>query len=41
VRAGDIVATIVGMFTATSLAGGREQLDRMFDLLTDAVRRRQ
>jgi AcrR family transcriptional regulator len=40
VHAEDIVATIVGMFTATSLAGGREQLDRMFDLLTDAVRRR-
>jgi hypothetical protein len=29
------------MFTATSPAGGREQLDRMSDLLTDAVRRRQ
>ena len=41
VHAEDIVATIVGMFTATSLAGGREQLDRMFDLLTDAVRRRR
>jgi Transcriptional regulator SbtR-like, C-terminal domain len=40
VHAEDIVATIVGMFTAISLAGGREQLDRMFDLLTDAVRRR-
>jgi hypothetical protein len=39
VRAEDIVATIVGMFTATSLTGGREQLDRMFDLLMDAVRR--
>ena len=38
VRADDIVATIVGMFTATSLAGGREQLQRMFDLLMDAVR---
>ena len=38
-RAEDIVATIVGMFTATSLTGGREQLDRMFDLLMDAVRR--
>ena len=41
VHAEDIVATIVGMFTATSLEGGREQLDRMFDLLTDAVRRRR
>jgi hypothetical protein len=30
---------IVGMFTATSLAGGHEQLERMFDLLMDAVRR--
>jgi AcrR family transcriptional regulator len=41
VRAGDIVATIVGMFTATSLAGGHEQLERMLDLLVDAVRIRQ
>jgi AcrR family transcriptional regulator len=39
VRADDIVATVVGMFTATSLAGGREQLGRMLDLLMDAVRR--
>jgi AcrR family transcriptional regulator len=39
VRPGDIVAMIVGMFTATSLAGGHEQLERMFDLLMDAVRR--
>ena len=39
VRPEDIVAMIVGMFTATSLAGGREQLERMFDLLVDAVRR--
>ena len=39
VRPEDIVALIVGSFTATSLAGGREQLDRMFDLLLDAVRR--
>ncbi|HBW19119.1 MAG: TetR/AcrR family transcriptional regulator [Streptosporangiaceae bacterium] len=38
VRADDIVATIVGMFTATSLAGGHEQLERMLDLLMDAVR---
>ena len=30
---------IVGAFTATSLAGGQEQLERMFDLLVDAVRR--
>jgi hypothetical protein len=27
------------MFTATSLAGGHEQLERMLDLLMDAVRR--
>lgn len=39
VRAEDVVATIVGMFTATSLAGGQEQLERMLDLLMDAVRR--
>ena len=39
VRPEDIVAMIVGSFTATSLAGGREQLERMLDLLMDAVRR--
>ena len=39
VRAEDIVATVVGMFAATSLAGGQEQLHRMLDLLMDAVRR--
>jgi hypothetical protein len=39
VRAEDVVAIIVGMFTATSPAGGHEQLERMFDLLMDAVRR--
>lgn len=38
VRAEDVVATIVGMCTATSLAGGHEQLERMLDLLMDAVR---
>ena len=38
VHAEDVVATIVGMFTATSLAGGDEQLERMLDLLIDAVR---
>jgi len=27
------------MFAATSHAGGHEQLDRMFNLLADAVRR--
>lgn len=40
VRPEDIVAMIVGMFAATSLAGGHEQLGRMFDLLMDAVRAR-
>ena len=39
VRPEDVVVMIVGMFTATSIAGGREQLERMFDLLVDAVRR--
>ncbi len=39
VRAEDIVATVVGMFAATSLAGGHEQLHRMLDLLMDAIRR--
>lgn len=39
VRAEDVVAMIVGTFTATSLAGGNEQRQRMFDLLMDAVRR--
>ena len=39
VRPEDIVAMIVGMFTATSLAGDHKQLERMFDLLMDAVRR--
>ncbi|HVX43680.1 MAG TPA: helix-turn-helix domain-containing protein [Mycobacteriales bacterium] len=38
VRADDIVASIVGMFAATSLAGGQEQLERMLNLLADAVR---
>jgi AcrR family transcriptional regulator len=40
VRPQDVVAMIVGMFTATSIAGGREQLERMFDLLMDALRGR-
>jgi AcrR family transcriptional regulator len=38
VRADDIVATIVGMFAATAHVGGREQLQRMLDLLMDALR---
>ncbi|WP_033292943.1 TetR/AcrR family transcriptional regulator [Amycolatopsis jejuensis] len=39
VRADDIVASVVGMFAATSLAGGQDQLARMLDLLIDAVRK--
>ena len=40
VRAEDVVALTVGMFTATpSIDDGREQLERMFGLLLDAVRR--
>jgi hypothetical protein len=38
VHAEDVVASVVGMCTATSLAGGNEQLERMLDLLVDAVR---
>ena len=38
VHAEDVVASVVGMCTATSLAGGHEQLERMLDLLVDAVR---
>jgi len=38
VRAEDIVVTIVGMFSAISVAGGPEQLQRMLDLLMDAIR---
>jgi AcrR family transcriptional regulator len=34
----DVVTMIVGIFTATSVAGGRGQLERMFDLLMDAIR---
>jgi AcrR family transcriptional regulator len=39
IRPEDIVAMVVGAFTATSLDGGQEQRGRMFDLLVDAVRR--
>jgi AcrR family transcriptional regulator len=38
VRPEDVVAMIVGVFTATSPDGGSEQRGRMFDLLVDAVR---
>jgi AcrR family transcriptional regulator len=40
VRPDDVVAMVVGTFTATSVAGGREQLERMFDLVVDAARAR-
>jgi AcrR family transcriptional regulator len=40
VRPEDVVAMTVGAFTATSLDGGHEQLNRMLDLLMDAIRRR-
>lgn len=39
VHAADVVATIVGMFTSTSLTDDDAQLPRMLDLLMDAVRR--
>jgi AcrR family transcriptional regulator len=40
VRAADVVAMTVGMFTATpSIDDGHEQLARMFGLLLDALRR--
>ncbi|MFE2069597.1 TetR/AcrR family transcriptional regulator [Streptomyces sp. NPDC059467] len=38
VRAEDLVIALVGIFTTTSPADGREQLDRLLDLLMDAVR---
>jgi len=38
VRPEDVVAMIVGIFTATSIAGGQEQRERMFDLVVDGVR---
>lgn len=37
-RAEDLVTAIVGVVTATEIAGGREQLGRLFDLLLDGVR---
>ncbi|WP_411978620.1 hypothetical protein [Streptomyces sp. N50] len=39
VQADDVVATLVGMITTTSLVGEHDQLGRMLDLLMDAVRR--
>jgi AcrR family transcriptional regulator len=41
VRPEDVVAMLVGAFTARSPDGGEEQRGRMFDLLTDAVKRSQ
>ena len=38
VRPEDVVAMVVGAFSATSLDAGHEQRSRMFDLLVDAVR---
>ena len=38
VRPEDLVAMVVGAFTATSLDGGQGQLKRILDLLVDAVR---
>jgi AcrR family transcriptional regulator len=37
-RAEDLVTAVVGMVSATSIAGGHEQLGRLFDLLIDGVR---
>lgn len=37
-QAEDLVAAIVGVVTATAIAGGRRQLARLFDLLLDGAR---
>ncbi len=39
-RAEDLVTAIVGVVSATEIAGGREQLGRLFDLLVDGTRGR-
>ncbi|GAA3557220.1 TetR family transcriptional regulator [Amycolatopsis ultiminotia] len=39
VRAEDVVVSVVGMASATAINGGQEQLNRMFDLLMDGIRR--
>ncbi|MBB4687729.1 TetR/AcrR family transcriptional regulator [Amycolatopsis jiangsuensis] len=39
IRAEDVVVSVVGMVSATTLNGGQEQLNRMFDLLVDGIRR--
>lgn len=37
-RAEDLVTAIVGVVSATAIAGGREQLSRLFDLLMEGAR---
>lgn len=37
-RADDLVTSVVGVVMATEVAGGRAQLDRLFDLLIEGVR---
>jgi len=37
-RAEDLVTAIVGVVSATAIAGGREQLGRLFDLVLDGAR---
>jgi len=39
-RAEDMVTAVVGVVSATAIAGGREQLGRLFDLMLDAARGR-
>ena len=39
-RAEDLVTVIVGVVSATAIAGGREQLARLFDLVLDGARGR-
>lgn len=40
-RAEDLVTAIVGVVSATAIAGGREQLGRLFDLVLDGARKRE
>src|SRR5436309_2035232 len=37
-RAEDLVTAIVGVVSATAVAGGREQLERLFDLVLEGAR---
>jgi len=39
-RAEDMVTAVAGVVSATAIAGGREQLGRLFDLMLDAARGR-